>query len=356
MGFIAPEPIHEYDHCFSRKYAQGQHRYYFNATEFSWPGSASLECDCLDRLSIDAFCASTQNGLNANHLRALAYGNALASFWPGANVCGSLVMRDGSVSKEIDRFYKMLGFLGCKMNVHKDAEFVHTRLDGEYALDGKRLIENVITVDDQGRRTRARDILSFMRHNRPSHYIVSIDHAGELARVGQTNVHYLAGVDGGDAIGMFDLLDTVEESFAGRGEDAKKIAWNSIAYAMFAERRGEVLSLDVKDSQGSYLYDILERADGLSRDILTGETIELQDKDVQMLGFAAYEYYYRYLSAQKFDPYPLAKYALMLARRLDQYCESEEYHRPAFEWSIMETKMGLISAMMSLGLFVPKDT
>ena len=269
-----------------------------------------------------------------------------------------------------------MSFVGYQPEVYRDVDIADTvslvtkpgELDYEGCEVWQGLKSPVVVRRSDGSTTYACHDLAFAKLVAPTHYLTGSEQREHFENLGLGNRHLPMGLvldpetgkkmksrDGtalsaNDAIQLIiGRLDTTPEP--------KKLAWNVLAWNFLHVGRSKNVKFNIEgwttpDSPGLYVSYTYARLASIFKNSIP-EQVNLEDADLNLLGFCQYLNYSKLCSQITLDLAPIAEFSHELSRKIGNLYHSERIDggRPSLRWVMYQAMMTLEKAMKYLGMF-----
>ena len=367
IGFVSNKPLPQYADKFRYEQVGMYHNYYVTPECWSWP----LEVVRKPNLKIDGFSPNLNKTLHVGHLRNLAIANSLSRIL-NCKFVALLGASLGVKKSALDGWNWWTDFVKYSPKEYYDVvlpqDVVETHSSEQEGnpevWDGPK--GEVLVKRSDGRPLYAYYDLAFAEYIKPTHYITGHEQKEHFQNLGLDKKHLpmglVLGSDGkklksrtGDALSASELIDLILEALK---VDDRWLAWNVLAFNVLSSGRETNLKFDVKNwtnpnQGGLYITYTYAR----SKSALKGLPASFDgpiEADINLLGFASQINYYLQESINKFDPCPLANFALDLAMQINQAYVREQINggRGAFKHAFDFAVNHLEECMKYLGMFL----
>lgn len=391
VGFTSSEPVYEKDASWYRYERVGTyHNYHVKPDYWHWPWFDKRPQHDRD-LMIDGFSPNLNKTLHIGHLRNLAIANSLQKIL-SAKFVALLGCSLGVKKAALDGWKHWTHLLAYQPTVYYDLalpdDIVPCRKEEDILLhsQGAQVWDGpsgpVIVKRTDGRPTYAFYDLAFASYVGPDYYITGDEQQEHFKSLGLGDKHLpmglVLGPDSkklksrtGDAMTAEEVIGLLEEALAKeqRGkhhvDSWKYLAWNILAWNFLSATRERALKFVAenwtKPDQGglyiTYTYARSCAALGLDgRDDSPGPSASracFDGDDLLLVGHAEQYHFYCNEASRRFDPSPLANFALELARHISQAYEKEPIKdgRPDFRRAFEHAVYRLDLTMANLGMF-----
>lgn len=390
VGFFSMEKLPQYADKYREVNTGRYWNYHFTPECHDWPESTIAQKPMI----LDGFSPNLNKKLHVGHLRNLAIACSLCRIVPECKPVSIFGASQGVISPALAGLAKWTDFLDYHPAAHYDVLMPRDVLQDREATEedekhfpkdrspvGCRVWDGpngpVIVVRSDGRPTYAYYDLVFAQTVAPTHYLTGAEQEDHFCSLGLGDRHLgmglVMGMDGkkmksrtGDAPSAEEILEEIKGRLKETECDRDQLAWNILAWNFLHTGREKNIRYDPKgwtdpDAPGmyiSYTYarmeSALDHAD--SAVIFYPNAKEIMDDDLDLIGFANYEPYFRNRSISLMDPAPLANYAHQLSRKLGLAYHREKIKggRLAFQCSIGYAVRQLRQIMLMLSMFAIK--
>jgi arginyl-tRNA synthetase len=355
----------------------GFHNYYFTAANFKLP---PLGKPAAKSTILEGFAPNLNKQLHVGHLKNLAEANALARILQPCQPVALLGASLGVLPGALEELQAWFEFVGYQPQVHFDTEQPKGLVPmspgtGQYA--GCQVYHGplgpVVVVKANGQTSYAYHDLAYAQLVQPDYYVTGCEQKEHFAALGLAPKHLpmglVLGPDGkkiksnaGEPLLAADALNLVIEQLDPTPEP-KKLAWNILAYtflqaALGSNNKFDPVQMTKPTAPGMYLtYTLAKVHSALAKGDVpldwVKQPVELTDRDVTLLGVAAYAEFYLHMAVEAKDPAPLANYLLTLAKGLAKVYAKQSIKDGAagFQFAVTQAFQELEKGMMTLGLF-----
>ncbi len=370
VGITSFQELPKYEEAGFRAEQVGRYwNYHFTTRFWEW---GSEQAFFGHKYVIDGFSPNLNKELHIGHLRNLAVARSLKGIHPNAKMVamlGAAVGIEPWALEQLDEWYQFTGYLPDMYYDTSLPDNVDT-VDGEGDQAGCKVWMGpkgpVIVTRSDGRHTYAHHDLSFMKLVGPTHYVTGAEQKEHFESLGVGEKHLpmglVLGADGkkissrdGGAMTAREALTQVADHLEDTPQP-EELAWNVVAWNFLKTSRGKNVIFNPEewtknDSPGMYISYTYARV-GKALESILGDSTQITDADVRLLGVASYKEYYLARSQELMDASPLANYALELAQVMTQAYHNEKIigGRPGFQFAMRRAHGFLGLCMNYLGM------
>jgi len=407
IGFTGKEPLPDRLVSGYRYEQVGRyHNYHVTKDRWCWPVGYTPNNE---RIVIDAFSPNLNKELHIGHLRNLAIASSLQKLMVDQSNTKFVALLGASLGvteNGLRGWEKWLSWTGYSPDVYYDCalpqDVVKCRQDvnpatGFSSKDGEFVPSTpwiwdgpegeVIVKRSDGKPLYAYHDLAFAYWVNPTHYVTGQEQREHFKSLGFADKHLSMGLvlgdDGkklksrdGNAMPINDALGAVMERLNDTPNPGQ-LAWNILVWNMLASKRERDVKFQVESwtdptSPGMYISYTYSRVRAAMARAMTNCHLskyitivapsgpdstmmeqEISDLDLQLLGLSEQYLWHRQMAVEKFDPCPLAQFAMTLAMLLSSAYEKEQIKggRPSFAAAIGHALWRLDLCMSDLGMF-----
>jgi hypothetical protein len=395
VGFTSNTPVENVNGYAYEAKGKFHHNYKFTPQNYAWP----VQYEPLKPFTIDAFAPNLNKFMHVGHLRQLVLANALHHLHPNSRFVGMLGKALGVVPGAMEQLLNWCEWLNyfpafyadTDLKVPKEIEDQFYGGTGEH--EGCQMFkgsewEAVVTLSKQhkpkvgeprpGEHTYTYHDLAFASVVNPDFYLTAYEQKKHFHNLGLGEKHLAMGLvldpntgkkmksRTGDAFPAAEAMDqtveTLKRKETDKNPDYKRLAYNVLAWNFLRVGRESDVAFDPDDwteakSGGMYItyttarvYSALEKAGLIGKPLKI--PAELENNDVDLIGYANYSCYWKNLAAVQMDPAPLANFTHDLARKLGNAYHAEPIvgGRHGFQAAVFHAYEILVGCVEKLGM------